>query len=262
MRLFYSALYMALVCLVSPVSAGSLDQGLELAKDLNDQAVSSQKKIDSATAKTKAMLEEYQQLMLDSDFHETQKNQLLSALEQQRQKKQSLQQQLQQIQQTEKRLAPLLLSMVQALERFILLDVPFHHQERIDSVLVLRERILDPALTLADRFQLVMEAFQIELDYGYSLEAYRDQIAWQEGTGQEATGQGEQRSVECLRIGRLALYFVTPDGNTVGIWNRAEKRWQLLSPDYRRPILDGIKVAKGLVAPELLPLPLLAELNP
>lgn len=252
MKLFYSAVCMVLLGLAIPALAGSLDQGLELAKDLNDQAVSSQKKIDSATAKTKAMLEEYQQLMLDSDFHETQKNQLLNALEQQRQKKQSLQQQLQQIQQTEKRLAPLLLSMVQALERFILLDVPFHHQKRIDSVLVLRERILDPALTLADRFQLVMEAFQIELDYGYSLEAYRDQIAW----------QGEQRSVECLRIGRLALYFVTPDGNTVGIWNRGEKRWQLLSPDYRRPILDGIKVAKGLVAPELLPLPLLAELNP
>ncbi|MBA53830.1 MAG: hypothetical protein CMK89_05185 [Pseudomonadales bacterium] len=249
MRLLFSSV-LCLLCL--PAYGSALDDGLQAAEALNRQAVASQKVVDKAADQTQAMLEEYQQLMLDSDFFDTQKNQLLKSIEQQRQKQQQLQQQLDQIETTEKRLAPLLLSMARALEQFIVLDIPFHHQDRIDSVLILRERILDPGLALGDRFQLVMEAFQIELDYSYSLEAYRDQIDW----------QGESRSVECLRIGRLALYFITPDGTEAGVWNRQEKQWQPLAQDSVRFVLAGIRVAKGQVAPELLPLPLLAELQP
>lgn len=249
---FGCAVVAGLSSLFSTAYGSALDEGLQAAKALNSQAVASQQIVDKAADKTQAMLEEYQQLMLDTDFFETQKSQLLKSVEQQRQKKQQLQQQLDQIETTEKRLAPLLLSMAQALERFIVLDLPFHHQDRIDSVLVLRERILDPSLALGDRFQLVMEAFQIELDYSYSLEAYRDQIDW----------QGESRSVECLRIGRIALYFITPDGSEAGVWNRHDKKWQPLAQESIGSVMDGIRVAKGQVAPELLPLPLLAERQP
>ena len=238
--------------LLSPAYGSALDEGLQAAKALNRQAVASQQSVDKSADKTQAMLEEYQQLMLDTDFFETQKSQLLKSVEQQREKQQQLQQQLNQIETTEKRLAPLLLSMAQALERFVVVDLPFHHQDRIDSALILRERILDPSLALGDRFQLVMEAFQIELDYSYSLEAYRDQIDW----------QGEPRSVECLRVGRLALYFITPDGSEAGVWNRRQKQWQPLAQESVRAVMDGIRVAKGQVAPELLPLPLLVELQP
>ncbi len=252
MRLLAPCVLLWVCCVAVPAFASTLEEGLRLAQEINEQAVASQKAVDRAAEKTQAMLDEYQQLMLDADFHTTRKNQLLNALEQQRQKQQQLQQQLDQIHKTEKRLAPLLLSMAQALERFIVLDLPFHHQQRIDSVLVLRERILDPSLSLVDRFQLLMEAFQIELDYAYSLEAYREQITW----------QGEPRSVECLRVGRLALYFVTPDGTEAGVWNRSTKQWQSLPPQAVRSVLQGIKVAKGQVAPELLPLPLQMEAAP
>ena len=252
MKFVFSSLLTCCCILAGLVYAGELDEGLQLAKELHEQAVSSQKRVDKAAAQTQAMLEEYQQLMLDTDFHETRRQQLLTTLEQQRKRQQQLQNELAQIQTTEKRLGPLLLGMVQGLERFIVLDLPFHHQQRIDSVLILRERVLDPGLSLADRFQLTMEAFQIELDYGYSLEAYRDEIDW----------QGEPLSVECLRVGRLALYFVTPNVQQAGVWDRGSKQWQPLPEESVRTLLQGIRVAKGQLAPELLPLPVVAELAP
>lgn len=256
MRYLSALLLWSLCSLALPAMAGTLDDSLQVAREINDQGAASQKTVDKLAAKTQSLLEEYQQLMLDSDFHATRKQQLLLALEQQQGKQQQLQQALDQIQVTEKRLAPLLLSMVQALEQFVVADLPFHHPERIDAVLLLRERILDPGLSLADRFQLMMEAFQVELDYSYNLEAYRTQIQW----------QGETRSVECLRVGRLALYFVTPDGSEAGFWHSQQQQWQPLPQEIARSamagILDGIKVAQGRVAPELLPLPLVTEWHP
>lgn len=230
----------------------SLHESLEVTEDLHRQAVQSQRKIDQMADQTEALLEEYQRLLLDADYHQTQLDHLTRELQQQKLQREKLQQQIDQIQLTEKRLAPLLGSMVQTLERFIIADLPFHHRERIDSVLLLRERMQDAGLPLVDRFQLVMEAYQIELEYGHTLESYRTQLEW----------QGQTRSMECLRVGRLALYFLSPDGAEAGYWNPEIKQWQALPARYNRVIRDGLSVANSQLAPKLLSLPLAGGMLP
>lgn len=227
------------------VRAQSLDDSLEVAREINEQAARSQQKVNQAADASRKMLDEYRQLMLDTDYFQAQQKHLTQSLQQQQDRKALLLRQLDQIKTTEKRLTPLLGSMVHALERFVVLDLPFHHQQRIDSVLLLRERVQDVSLPLADRFQLVLEAFQIELEYGNTLEAYREQIQW----------QGELLSVECLRVGRTALYFLTPNAEITGYWHRASRQWRPLPQDYTRALRDGIRVARGQLAPKLLPLP-------
>lgn len=243
-------------CLIWSVACFSanrpLNESAALMTDLQQKSADSQKRIDRMADQTEAMLEEYRQLLLDVDYHQTHLQQLTSQLQQQQQTRQQLQQQIEQIQLTEKRLAPLLASMVQTLERFVVLDLPFHRQERIDAALLLRERVQDTQLPLVDRFQLVVEAFQIELEYGSTLEAYRQQLTW----------QGELRSVDCLRVGRLALYFMTPDGALAGYWDKQAEQWQPLSPDYLPAIREGLSVARNQLAPKLLTLPVVAEVVP
>ena len=245
-RFFLSVFCTVLVAGEAP--AQSLEHSLDEARAINQQAVKSQQTINKVADSTRQMLEEYRQLALDSDYFQVQKQHLTQALQQQEARRSVLLHQLETRQITEQRLLPLLASMVQALEQFIVLALPFHHQQRIDSVLMLRERVQDVSLSLADRFQLVMEAFQIELEYGNTLEAYRDQIQW----------QGQSLSVACLRVGRTALYFLTPDAATVGYWDAASRQWAPLPDRFARVIGDGIRVARGQVAPRLLPLPMAA----
>lgn len=251
-----SLIQMMAGCLLAAFACAGISQSLndsvELTVDLQKQAVQSQQSINKIVNDTNAMLEEYRRLLLDADYHQVYLNQLTQELHQQQLERESLQLQIERIQLTEKRLAPLLASMVQTLERFVVLDLPFQQQERIDAVLLLRERLHNSQLPLVDRFQLVMEVFQVELEYGHTLEAYREKIDW----------QGQKRSVDCLRVGRLALYFMTPDGAEVGYWNRQEKQWLPLSSEYSRVIREGVAVAKSQQAPKLLTLPVMAGVAP
>ena len=70
-----------------------------------------------------------------------------------------------------------------------------------------------PDITLPDKYRRVMEAYQIEIEYGRTIEAYNDTI----------TVDGEEYTVDILRVGRLVMAFQTSDGELSGIWNKHVK---------------------------------------
>jgi hypothetical protein len=90
-----------------------------------------------------------------------------------------------------------------------------------------------------------MEAFQVENEYGNTIEAYKGNIVL----------NGTTSSVNFLRLGRVALYYQRLDGSETGFWNKEEKRWQTLPADYRNAIRDGLRIARKEAAPDLLTLP-------
>ena len=137
-------------------------------------------------------------------------------------------------------------SMSEALEKFVVLDLPFHHQQRIGAVLQLKQRLQQPQLSVAARFRLLLQAYQLELDYGYTTEAWRDSLQL----------DGETISVEYLRVGRLALYYLGLDGSSSGYWNAGEQQWMKLGPEHNRALGEAMRVAKNQSAPQLLKLPL------
>jgi hypothetical protein len=224
----------------------TLTNSVQVADDIQKGAAGSQKKIDQMVSETTQLLDEYKQLLLDADYHQRYVDDLKHQLQRQEQEKADLKQQIDSVALTEKRLGPLLFSMVQALEQFVVADLPFHQQQRVESVLLLRERLRNQDLLLVDQFRMVLDAFQIEMAYGNSLESYRDQVEWQD----------QLRSVELLRIGRLALYFITLDGEQAAYWDLQQRRWQALPDDFNDAIRDAVQVAKNQIAPRWLELPL------
>jgi len=90
-----------------------------------------------------------------------------------------------------------------------------------------------------------MEAYQVEMDYGRTLEAYPGLH----------TIDGQERNVDFLRIGRTALIYQTRDAGMQGIWNKQTRQWEPLSSDYRTQITKGLRMAKKQMAPDLLMLP-------
>ena len=58
-----------------------------------------------------------------------------------------------------------------------------------------------------------------------------------------------------MRIGRVGLYFQSDDTRITGRWNHRDREWNI-DDSGRNEIRKGLRMAKQLVAPELILIPL------
>lgn len=228
--------------------AADVGDSLNVVSDTNSSAAASQKKIDQLSAQTRALLEEYRRLEDGVEYQQAYTRELEDLEQAQRARIAELQAQIAQAAITRQRIVPLMRSMADTLEKFVVLDLPFHHEERINGVLLLKRRLNQADLSVAAKFRLLLEAYQIEQVYGSNIEAWRGPLEW----------QGESLSVEYLRVGRVALYFQTLDGALSGYWNTQQQAWLPLDAGFNRDVTQALRVARNQVAPQLLQLPLLA----
>ncbi|MFC3094482.1 DUF3450 domain-containing protein [Alteromonas sediminis] len=154
--------------------------------------------------------------------------------------------------QIERQIMPLLVRMIDALDTFVAVDVPFLLNEREERVAGLRELLSKAEYTTSEKTRRVFEAYQIENEYGYTIESYKGRV----------TLADEQFAVDFLRIGRIGLMYRDLAGERVGFWNNQTKQWQPLTENqYKRHILKGLKIAKEEISPELITLPLFATIE-
>jgi hypothetical protein len=226
--------------------AAGIEESLEVMSATNSGAAASQETIDRLSRETRAMLEEYRRLRDGSEYQAAYTRELEELDRAQRQQIEDLRDQIERARITRQRIVPLMRSMADALEKFVVLDLPFHHEERIGAVLRLQRRLNAPELSVSARFRLLLEAYQVEQDYGNRIEAWRGPLTW----------QGEALSVEYLRVGRVALYFQSLDGERSGYWDREAGEWRQLDREFNRPLARALRVARNLTAPELLQLPM------
>lgn len=146
----------------------------------------------------------------------------------------------------ERQITPLMLRMVESLEQFVRLDVPFLLEERTERVDKLRDTIGRADVTAAEKFRTVLEAYQIEGEYGRTIEAYKDVLEI----------GGKPREVSLLRFGRVSLVYQTEDRTSNGVWDQANRTWAPLdAAEFRNNIASGLKIARKQVAPDLTILP-------
>ena len=70
-----------------------------------------------------------------------------------------------------------------------------------------------------------------------------------------ALEDGSTRDYNVLRIGRVGLYFQSDDTRITGRWSMEEKKW-VIDNSARNEIRKGIRMAKQLIAPELILIPI------
>jgi len=148
----------------------------------------------------------------------------------------------------EPQVVPLLNKMLAGLERFVNADLPFHLDERLESIGRLKGLMVSPEASTSDRFRNIMDIYTAEIEYGNSYEAYKATLPI----------NGNDIEVDMLRIGRVALYYQTRDQKASGMWDTATGAWKELPSGTNRDIRTAIKVAAKTVAPELLSLPISA----
>ncbi len=137
-------------------------------------------------------------------------------------------------------------SVVAQLERFINKDLPFLSKERGARISSIKETMTRPDRPAAEKYRRVVEALQVETEYGRTVEVYQDTINL----------DGEPVLVDILRLGRLSLFCQTPDGKVVGHYDPPARRWVSLPSSYRREINKGMEMARGQRNIELVSMPI------
>jgi hypothetical protein len=145
-----------------------------------------------------------------------------------------------------------MLKMVDGIDQFVELDVPFLIEERRNRINNLKKLMQRADASPAEKFRKVLEAYQIENEYGRTIEGIR---------GSVNTEDGKQLTVDFLRIGRVALYYKTLDDSKIARWNNNTKSWEDIDTGFISPVKQALSIAREQAAPDLLLLPLDAAEN-
>jgi hypothetical protein len=207
-------------------------------------SAASQARIDALDDETQKLLAEYRRVKNETESIQTYNKQIEAQIPSQLEEMASLERQLKEVETTSREVLPLMRRMLDTLEQFVALDLPFLPEERKKRVATLLEMMDKANVTISEKFRRIVEAYQIEMEYGRTLEAYEGKL----GEGEDA------RTVQFLRVGRVALMYQTLDQKETGYWNAEKKDW-VPDDSYRSAFAKNLAVAKKLGAPDLLVVP-------
>lgn len=237
----------AAVTLLAAASAAfaqsdALERAVTTAESTQRASVSSQERIDKLDDQTKDLLERYRAATWQAQQLNVYAEQLAQLTAGQDAERASLQRQLVEMERTEREILPLMLRMFDGLEKLVAADLPFLQEERKERLENLRRLMANPETGVAEKYRRVLEAYQIEAEYGRNLGAERTQIG--------------ERTVDVLRVGRTGLYAMTLDGEETFYWDVASAKWMELDRKYQAAVKKGIRMARETMAADLLVLPM------
>ncbi|AXQ30708.1 DUF3450 domain-containing protein [Solimonas sp. K1W22B-7] len=205
--------------------------------------VESQKRVDAMADEGRDIADQYRTTLRESEGLKLYLQQLRAQLKSQEEEMEAIRQESAELDRTNIEIQPLMVRMLDSLEQFVALDVPFLKQERAGRVEKLKEMMPRADVTVSEKYRRIVEAYQIEMEYGRTIEAYKGKLA--------------DKEVDFLRVGRVGLFYQTPDGAETGYWDRDKKDWTA-DDDYTEGVKEGLKVAKKQTSPNLLIVPIQA----
>ncbi len=229
---------------VSAASAATLIDSIDAQKSVQQTSAESQQIIDQINAKTTDSIYEYQQVSEQLSSLQIYNQQLKKLIHSQDELINTRKQQLNSIEQTEQLIVPLMLKMIETLEKFIQLDMPFLFNERLQRVYELQQLMDQADITSAEKYRQILEAFLVEMNYGRTIET------WQ-GTHPD----DQPVVVNYFRIGRVVLVYQSLDGKNAFYWSKENAQYVPLTANYRASLERGFRVARKQTVPEFLVLP-------
>ncbi len=137
-------------------------------------------------------------------------------------------------------------SVLNKLEIWVYGDIPFLMEERRARIRELKREIVKPDVSGAEKLRRLLEALQVEANYGGNVEVYQQKIEV----------EGDTLFVDVLHIGRVSVFWRTPDGELVGGYDPGSSSWIKLPDKYNKSISDAMEMASRIRPVELIELPL------
>lgn len=234
---------MAAMLMLPGAFAEGLDDTVKVETGINKAASTSQERVTQLAQQTSDLLAEYRTVVRETESLKIYNDNLEKVVMDQRAEVVSINDQLSGLEATNRGIVPLMLEMIDAFEKIVENDVPFRLEERRARVQRLRDMMDQADVTASEKYRRVMEAYQGEIEYGRTTEAYSAALP--------TTGQ----TVDFLRVGRTLLVYQSSDQLTTGWFNPSTRAFEDLPERYRLEVKEGLAIAKNEKAPNLVMLP-------
>ena len=248
-KLTSSLLLSLLIMANGGLFAQTVDDVLEADAKRLQLAQASQERINEQVDGTRTLTDQYRAINKEIDGLKVYNRLMTAQVQGQEATLEDIKISMDQVDVINRQIFPLMERMIDGLDQSIELDIPFLKEERVNRIDGLKALMSRSDVSVAEKFRKVMEAYQIELDYGSSAEYYKQSLDLGSDYG--------VRDYNMLRVGRIGLYFQSDDSSITGIWDVDQNAW-VVDDEYRSEIRKGLRMARQLIAPELLLIPVQA----
>lgn len=221
-----------------------LNRGIQRQK----AGAASQKRIDDISERTEKVVAEYHQQRKNVEVLKKFNDRMRRTLTAQEVAMKKLERSIEDASLIERQIVPLMLSMIDGLEKFIDADIPFKLDERQARLQRIKSYLTNANISAAERFRQVLEAYSIENAYGQSIDVFVEELDLPEG----------KLTVNILQVGRSGLYYLTTDSKQAGYWDKGAKQWQTLDSSHNDGIAKAIRMSQGKETLDLMRLPVTA----
>jgi len=139
------------------------------------------------------MLAEYRQATAEATGLKAYNDQLATQVKSQQDELLTMTRQVSEIETTSREALPMMQKMVATLGQFVKLDIPFLPDERTNRIAQLEDMMTRADVSVSEKYRRIVEAYQIEIEYGRTIEAYQGKVG--------------EKTVDFLR----ALYLAAPE---------------------------------------------------
>ena len=224
-------------------AAQDLDAAIQAETGINEESAGSQERVSDIAEETRDLLAEYRAVVRETESLKIYNDNLQKVVDDQQDEVESINRQLAGLEETNRGVIPLMLEMIDTLDLIVEADIPFRIEQRRRNAQRLRDMMHQAEVTASEKYRKVMEAYQAELEFGRTTEAYSDTLP--------TSGQ----TVDFLRVGRTLLVYQTSDGSVTGWFNPSSRIYEELPDRYRLQVREGLAIARNEKAPNLVVLP-------
>jgi len=208
----------------------------------------SQTKIDNIYEQTLDMLGEYRNTVDQAEVLAGYNDHVQRMVNHQNASIKSLEDQIAGIDKTKQGVVPLMYKMIDTLEKFVDLDVPMNIESRKERIAGLRDVMGDSNVSVSEQFRLVLEAYEIEANYGTVFGVYQSEIDF----------GGQKLTADFVHMGRISLVAQSLDMKNAWVWNNGSRAWDVLGDEYLSSVTDAVRMARKQLPLDMTKLPIFA----
>ena len=179
-----------------PDDRALMEKAIQIEASSSNAASERQSYIDNIDTQIIILIGDIQFLSQQLDLTNIYNRQLQELIDSQDAEIISINEQMAELDKTNRGILPKLEEMVNTLSSIVENDTPFLLTERMLRIEELKDILVQSNISTSEKFRRVFEAYQIENEYGRTIESYRDEI----------TFDSETYNVEVFRLGRVGLY--------------------------------------------------------
>ncbi|ELR65438.1 TonB system biopolymer transport component [Photobacterium marinum] len=246
MKLRKTSLAVIMGFFAAGANADSLESARSIERNINVSSAQSQKKIDKSAEATLSMAAEIEQLQEEVKNLTVYRDHLARLVVSQEAEADSLNVQIRGIGETRQGIVPLMYKMIDGLKVLVAEDKPVRREHRLARIAKLDAMMGQADVSDAEKYRRILEAYQIEVDYGTKLGIYQGRIELMDLDSIEA---------DLLYLGRISLVARSLDGKRYWAWNDKVSGWQALDSQFAKGIDQAFAIASKQAAPGLISLP-------